>query len=142
MEYVNNDCVFCKIVQQEIFAEIIYEDEEILSFLDIDPINNGHLLIIPKKHCLDLDDLDVDTAVHITKFAMKATEVLKELFKPDGYSIMQNGGYFNDIGHFHMHVFPRYKGDGFGWIYGEEKEDRTSLRYIRNMIISELSRYI
>ena len=46
--------------------------------------------------------------------------VLKEIYKPDGYSIMQNGGKFNDVGHYHLHIFPRYKGDGFGWTYGED----------------------
>ena len=45
---------------------------------------------------------------------------LKEIYKPDGYSIMQNGGEFNDVGHYHLHIFPRYQGDGFGWTYASE----------------------
>ena len=49
--------------------------------------------------------------------------VLKEIYKPNGYSIMQNGGEFNDVGHYHLHIFPRYIGDGFGWTYGEEAKD-------------------
>lgn len=89
MNYINEDCIFCKIINKEKNAEIIYEDEKIISFLDIDPINKGHLLIVPKKHCLDLDDLDEDTTVDIMKFSVKATRILKRVFKPDGYSIMQ-----------------------------------------------------
>ena len=118
MNYANEDCIFCKIMKKEKNAGIIYEDEKIISFLDIDPINNGHLLVIPKKHSLDLDDLDEEIAIHIMKFSIRATRILKKIFNPDGYSIMQNGGYFNDIGHYHMHIFPRYKNDGFGWTYG------------------------
>lgn len=69
-------------------------------------------MIVPKKHCLDLDELDEDITIHIMEFSVKTTRSLKRLFKPGGYSIIQNGGYFNDIGHYHMHVFPRYKNDG------------------------------
>jgi len=51
----------------------------------------------------------------------RIVKVIKEKYSPDGYSIMQNGGEFNDIGHYHMHVFPRYKGDGFGWTFSDKK---------------------
>lgn len=71
---------------------------------------------------------------------MKVTSVIKKVFKADGYSIMQNGGYFNDIGHYHMHVFPRYRGDGFGWTYGDENEEEQSLSQIKDVIIRELSK--
>lgn len=55
---------------------------------------------------------DEDTRIHLDA----------EKGGPDGYSIMQNGGEFNDIGHYHLHIFPRYVGDGFGWTYGSEKK--------------------
>lgn len=138
MEGTNNDCIFCRIVKREIPAEIIYEDDMIISFLDIEPINEGHILIIPKKHYLDLDEIDEDTAVQIMKFAGRITSVLKRIYKPDGYSIMQNGGYFNDVGHYHMHVFPRYKGDGFGWTFGTGLGNSKVLSAVKNAIITEL----
>jgi histidine triad (HIT) family protein len=133
-------CLFCKIVKKEIPAEIIYEDETIMSFLDIDPINDGHILIIPKRHCLDLDELDEDAALRIMKFSIRAVTTLKKIFSPEGYSIMQNGGYFNDIGHYHMHIFPRYKADGFGWTYGEGNGEQKNLKNIKNIILGELMR--
>jgi histidine triad (HIT) family protein len=138
MECTEKECLFCKIVKKEIPAEIVYEDEIILSFLDIDPINEGHLLIIPKKHYLDLDELDEATAVHIMKFSIKATRALKKVFQPEGYSIMQNGGHFNDIGHYHMHIFPRYKSDGFGWTCSEVDGQKQSIKDIRSKIFTEL----
>lgn len=138
MECTDNDCIFCSIANGKVPAEIIYEDETIISFLDIEPINEGHILIIPKKHYLDLDEIDEDTAVHIMKFSIKVTKVLKRMYKPHGYSIMQNGGCFNDVGHYHMHVFPRYKGDGFGWTYGAETRQRKDLSLVKDSIIVEL----
>lgn len=55
----------------------------------------------------------------------KIVTALKEIFLPDGYSVMQNGGEFNDVGHYHLHIFPRYKDDGFSWMYGGEKKKDT-----------------
>lgn len=109
------DCIFCKIINKEIDAISLYEDDLLQVIMDIDPINDGHLLIIPKAHKLDLDDLTQDESTNIMKLSKVLVKLLKQSFDLDGYSIMQNGGYFNDIGHYHMHIFPRYKGDGFAW---------------------------
>jgi histidine triad (HIT) family protein len=111
----NKDCVFCKIVNKEEPSNIIYEDELVCCFLDIDPINEGHVLIVPKEHYHDIDDLDDETLLRITKLSIKLTKVTKKAFNPDGYTIMQNGGLFTDFGHYHMHIFPRYIDDEFGW---------------------------
>lgn len=131
-----NKCVFCSIASKVIDSNVIYEDEKIISFLDIDPINEGHILIIPKQHYHDIDELDEDNAYHIFKFSIKTTKVLKKIYKPDGYGIMQNGGIFTDFGHFHLHVFPRYKSDGFGWTCSEI--EKSSSEEIRNRIVSEI----
>lgn len=111
----NKDCVFCKIANNEEFSNIIYEDELVCCFLDIDPINEGHILIIPKEHFHDIDDLDDKTLLRIVKLSTKFVKLIKKVFSPDGYTIMQNGGIFTDFGHYHMHIFPRYIDDKFGW---------------------------
>ncbi|MBS4537521.1 HIT family protein [Clostridium sp. D2Q-11] len=131
------NCMFCKIVQGEIKANIIYEDELVIVFLDIDPINKGHLLIIPRKHKLDLDELSFEESSKIMEVSKMMIRVLKKQFNLDGYSIMQNGGEFNDIGHYHMHVFPRYKKDGFGWTFGEVEDH--DLSDIGKKFIKEIS---
>ena len=126
------NCIFCKLVNKEIPAEIIFEDDLICCFLDIDPINEGHVLIIPKKHYLDIDELDKETSTRIMDFSIVMTKVIKNIFKPDGYTIMQNGGIFNDVGHYHMHIFPRYKEDGFGWKSKDmQKESNLSVLKIK-----------
>lgn len=60
------------------------------------------------------------------RVSKKIVAVLKDIYQPDGYSIMQNGGEFNDVGHYHLHIFPRYAEDGFGWTYGSEEKDVNS----------------
>ncbi len=109
------NCIFCKIGKKELESNIVYESESITAFLDIDPINEGHVLIIPKKHYLDIEELPKNILDEIMELSQKMVKALKELYNPNGYSIMQNGGEFNDIGHFHLHIFPRYQNDGFGW---------------------------
>lgn len=117
------DCIFCEIVNGKIPSNLIYQDELIMCFLDIEPINEGHILIIPKNHYLDADEIPTEILLAMMELSKKIVRVIKEKYSPDGYSIMQNGGEFNDIGHYHMHIFPRYKGDGFGWTFSDTKHD-------------------
>lgn len=114
------ECVFCH--KENIVTDFVYEDEIVIAFMDMDPINPGHVLLIPKEHYLDVDEIPDEVLSHLTIVSKKIVTALKEIFLLDGYSIMQNGGEFNDVGHYHLHIFPRYKGDGFSWIYGSEKK--------------------
>lgn len=120
-----NSCLFCKIIEKKIEANIIYESDKIICFLDIAPINEGHILIVPKKHCLDVDEIEDELLQEIMTFSQKIVKVIKKCFSPKGYTIMQNGGEFNDIGHYHLHIFPRYRDDGFGWNSKEIKPNLT-----------------
>lgn len=111
-------CVFCDIVNKKRNANIVFKNENIICFLDNEPINEGHILIIPKEHYLDIDEIPNHILFEIMDLSKKCVDVIKAKYLPDGYSIMQNGGIFNDVGHYHLHIFPRYKGDGFGWTFG------------------------
>ena len=114
-------CVFCS--RDKLVTDFVYEDESVMAFMDMDPINEGHILLVPKEHYLDVDEIPDETLSRLMIVSKKIVSALKDVYKPDGYSIMQNGGMFNDVGHYHMHIFPRYNGDGFGWTYGEEIKD-------------------
>ncbi len=110
------ECLGCRIANGiEPNLNIIYENELITCVLDIAPFNEGHILILPKKHYLDVEEIDQETAYSIMDTSKMLSTVLKRLFKPDGISICQNGGKFNDLTHYHMHLIPRYEGDGFSW---------------------------
>lgn len=134
------DCIFCKIVKGELPANIIYEDESIMCFLDIYPFNEGHVLIIPKNHYLDADEIPTEILSSMMVLSKEVVRAIKEKYSPAGYSIMQNGGVFNDIGHYHMHIFPRYKGDGFGWTFGDKKHDFSQeiATELKNMVDKEI----
>ena len=124
-------CQFCNLANGHKVSNIVYQTKNIACFLDIDPINDGHVLIVPKSHVVDTEELDSDTRLEVMDTVVLISQSLKKLYQADGISIMQNGGVFNDVGHYHMHVFPRYKGDGFAWI------DRTSL--VKNKNLGEVA---
>lgn len=118
------ECVFCH--KEKIITDFVYEDELVMAFMDMEPINEGHVLLVPKQHYLDADEIPDELLAHLMIVSKKIVEALKEIYHPDGYSIMQNGGEFNDVGHYHMHIFPRYAGDEFGWTYGSEEKNVNS----------------
>ncbi len=109
-------CAFCS--KEKITTDIVYEDDMVMAFMDYNPINEGHVLLVPKAHYLDADDIPDSILAHIMLVSKRIIAALKAVYQPDGYSIMQNGGEFNDVGHYHLHIFPRYHNDGFGWTYG------------------------
>lgn len=109
------ECVFCH--RDQIITDFVYEDDLVMAFMDMDPINEGHVLLIPKQHYLDVDEMPDDLLAHIMIVSKSIVKALKQIYHPNGYSIMQNGGRFNDVGHYHLHIFPRYENDGFGWTY-------------------------
>jgi len=103
------DCIFCKIIKGEITSLKIYEDKKVLAFLDINPVNIGHTLIIPKKHFENIYDLPEETANHIMKIAKRISIALKKS-GADGTNISINNGKAAGqvIFHFHTHVIPRF----------------------------------
>lgn len=103
------DCLFCKIANKDIPSKIVYEDDVVLSYLDINPMSPGHLLIIPKKHYTCLDDIDMDTLSHIMEVSKKLKKLIDERLKPDGLKLVQNNGDLQEVKHYHLHLIPHYK---------------------------------
>lgn len=103
------DCIFCKIIKGEISCYKVYEDEIVLAFLDVSPKANGHTLIIPKEHTLDLTSIDNDTLIHIMEVARKLSKVLEEKLNITGITLVQNNGTPQEVKHFHLHLIPAYK---------------------------------
>jgi histidine triad (HIT) family protein len=118
-------CLGCQLANKLIESHIVYENDLVTSILDIAPLNEGHILILPKEHYHDIDDLDEITANEIMKTSAMIARLLKVQFQPDGITVIQNGGKFNDLTHYHMHVFPRYDSDGFAWV---EPSDTTNAK--------------
>ncbi|HEV7702537.1 MAG TPA: HIT family protein [Candidatus Paceibacterota bacterium] len=104
-----DDCIFCKIIKKEIPANIAYEDENFLAFLDIEPVSDGHLLIIPKKHIVWMQEANDEIIAGIFKLAKKLMLAIKNGLKYDYVQVSVGG---TDVPHFHVHLIPRYLDDG------------------------------
>ena len=108
-DIMNKECLFCKIASGDIPSYKIYEDEIVIAFLDINPDSNGHTLIIPKKHYLDMNDIPLDTLTHIFKVAKELKNKLDKKLNTEGLTFIQNNGDIQEVKHFHLHLKPYYK---------------------------------
>jgi histidine triad (HIT) family protein len=106
------NCIFCEIVNGNIPAYKVYEDNDLLAFLDISQNTKGHTLLIPKKHVKNIYELDEETASRIFKAVPKIARALKRQFNPIGMNIINNADKpLQSVFHFHIHFIPRYEND-------------------------------
>ena len=106
------DCIFCKIVKGEIPCFKVYEDDRVLSFSDVNPISDGHTLIIPKNHAENIWEISEEDLAAIHRAAKKIAGAIKETLQPDGLAVLQlNGRGVNQVVmHYHMHLIPHIAG--------------------------------
>lgn len=102
------DCIFCKIINNEISSYKIYENDMVVCFLDINPLSSGHTLIIPKKHFKDISDIDSKYLSSINDATKYVYNLLMSKLGPDGIRIVQNNGICQEIKHYHVHLIPVY----------------------------------
>lgn len=108
------NCIFCAIAEGRAPAEVVFEDKETMAFMDINPANSGHTLVIPKRHARDIYELDEETAAAVMRTALRVTRAIKAALQPDGMNLLQSNGRAGGqvVPHFHMHIIPRWHGDG------------------------------
>ena len=108
------DCIFCKIAAGEIPSVRVYEDDRVLAFMDINPLSEGHLLIIPKAHAATIYEITEDDFLAVMSATHKLAAAVKKALNPDGINLLQlNGRAANQVvPHLHMHIVPRWSGDG------------------------------
>ncbi|MEM4389190.1 MAG: HIT family protein [Candidatus Micrarchaeia archaeon] len=111
------ECIFCKIVAKQMPADIVYEDERFIAFLDIHPAAKGHSLVVPKKHASDLNDLGEPELSQFAGVVQRVARAIKEVTKCDGINILMNNGRAAGqiIFHAHCHIVPRFHGDGISF---------------------------
>ncbi|MCL5126137.1 MAG: HIT family protein [Deltaproteobacteria bacterium] len=109
-----DDCIFCKIVKGQIPCVKVFEDEKALAFMDIAPLNQGHILVIPKNHYETILDIESESYGWLAKITSKISVAIQKSVNPDGINIMQlNGKAANQVvPHLHIHIVPRNYGDG------------------------------
>jgi len=136
----DESCIFCKIVKKQAPANIIYEDETVMVFLDIRPLNIGHTLVIPKKHYVDIFDIPENQLSQVHKVAKQVSVAVKKATKADGISIIQQNGKAaaQDIFHLHVHVVPRFEGQKLPSFSALREVERGKLEVMAKKIKQEL----
>jgi histidine triad (HIT) family protein len=116
---MSEECIFCKIIRGEIPSHKIYEDEHSFAFLDINPLADGHTMVIPKKHADQLEDLPVEDTGKLFQGVHRVSKALKNSMGAPATTIGINNGEAAGqvVPHLHIHVVPRFSGDGGGHIH-------------------------
>lgn len=120
-------CIFCKIVKGELPSVKVWEDAEVLAFLDIQPINKGHVLIIPKQHGALISEIDDNILCSMIKLAKKIGQALRDSeLKPAGVNLFLADGKAagQEVPHVHLHIIPRFDQDGFGLVFPESHKNK------------------
>lgn len=132
-----DDCIFCKIANGEIPSKTLYEDEDFRVILDLGPATAGHALILPKDHADNLYELPEETASRVLVVAKKIACNMAEKLGCDGLNLVQNNGEAagQTVSHFHLHIIPRYAGDGqnINWVPG--KPSQEELEAIKDKLV-------
>ncbi len=138
--HLNEDCIFCKIIRGEIPSFKLYEDDLTYAFMDINPLNDGHALVIPKYHAENIyatpDEWFGPTMSTVRRIASAVNKVVR----PEGINLLQaNGpGAKQSVFHLHMHVIPRYADDGAGMNCEMKHGDMSSIGELAEQIVAAI----
>lgn len=137
-------CVFCKIISKELPASIVYEDQKCLAFLDIHPITEGHVLVIPKQHRERFTELDSGDAGHLFKIGHQILKAIEQSeVKCEGANFFLSDGAIagQEVMHSHLHVAPRFKGDGQRVGFSHADPDQSPRKQL-DEVANKISKFI
>lgn len=125
---MSTDCIFCKIVLGDEPASFTHEDDTVVAFMDIQPITHGHMLVVPREHAVLMQDVNETVAMRTFRVARRLASLARNTLGAGGVNLFVADGEiaFQDVPHFHVHVIPRYPGDGFGLTFPKTYERPTS----------------
>ena len=131
-----DDCIFCKLANGDIPTNSIYEDDKFNVILDNGPATKGHALILPKDHADNLFELPEDTAADAMKLARKLGKHIMYTLGADGLNIVQNNGPVagQTVMHFHLHIIPRYEGDGQKILWAPTSPSAEELTQVKEQL--------
>lgn len=119
---MSDSCIFCRIAAREIPAEIVFEDQHSVAFLDIDPLFPGHTLLVPKRHSETLTDLPAVQVAPLFQNAQKLTRAIESAMEADGSFLGVNNRVSQSVPHLHIHIVPRRKKDGLKGFFWPRKK--------------------
>lgn len=130
-------CVFCKIVKGEIPSYKIYENDDVLAFLDIAQLTNGHTLIIPKKHYENIFALDEDISAKLLQATAVVARMLQQKLNINDLNLINNNGAKagQEVNHYHLHLLPRYDGDNVKFSFQKKEINHENLKAIQQKIL-------
>lgn len=136
------DCIFCEIAARTSEAEIVFENEKYIAFLDINPVNYGHTLVMPKKHFDNFLTVPAQDLEELTKLTQYLSGAIKRALKADGFNVISNNGTSagQSVFHFHYHIIPRYEND-FHIQPRTIEYNSTEIESYRNRIIESIAKY-
>ena len=126
------DCIFCKIAKKEIPSDIVYEDKKTMTFLDINPMSLGHILVVPKKHYETFDELDQENLKELSLTLQKVAKAVKKI--ADGYTLLQNNIVEQGVPHVHFHIVPRKRSDSLHFHLSSQKFSEKETKRIQEKI--------
>jgi histidine triad (HIT) family protein len=135
-----DNCVICKLISREIEVSMVYQDDRCSAFMDIQPVNPGHTLVVPNRHASSLAELDEEEAAQMFRVARRIAAALRNCgVRCEGVNVWLADGEAagQEVFHSHLHIVPRYVGDGFGLKFGPhywDKPERRELNEIADRI--------
>jgi len=120
--------VFCEILRGNSPATFVHQDDTVVAFMDIQPISNGHMLVVPREHAVLMSDLNETTAMRAFRVARQLASIVRQTLGAGGVNLFVADGEiaFQDVPHFHVHVIPRYPKDGFSLTFPPDYNKPTS----------------
>jgi len=112
-------CIFCRIVAGEIPAEVVARDDDGVAFLDLEPLADGHVLVVPRAHAASIEQLDGDAADHLFRLVRRLADPVRRAVGASGSTIGINNGEASGqtVPHVHVHIVPRWPNDGAGSVH-------------------------
>lgn len=136
-------CAFCDLIHGAAEVSVCYEDSDAIAFMDIQPVNAGHVLVVPRQHLESLFDVPPELGSHLFEVTMRVANAVRRVTNCEDMNIVVNSGQHagQDVFHYHVHIIPRRQGDGFDIqlpFSGSEMPDRTVLDMTAARIIAAL----
>ena len=121
---MGDECVFCQVIRGEQPASFTYQDDTVVAFMDIQPITQGHMLVVPREHAVLMTDINETASMRTFRVARKLAAVARYTLGASGVNliVMDGEAAYQDVPHFHVHVIPRYPRDGFGLTFPDTYE--------------------
>jgi len=139
-----SNCIFCEIAAGRAPASVVYEDERVIAFMDLFPITKGHLLVVPKEHYRNAFDCPPDVVAYLAQVGTRLAGPLRRATGCEGmnFHIANEAVAGQDVWHIHLHLLPRYTGDGFGFRRAPGSGGRASRQILDEMagrIVAEVA---